>query len=353
MLGMIGERIRARVLETVHAGDLRLERFAEPAGDPGLFGPDSRAWPVTAHPTAMLTGGFAALMLQSLHPLAMAGVADFSDYRTNPLGRLNLTARYVTVTVFGPTAAAQEALARVRRVHTAVHGTAPDGRAYRADDPDLLTWVHTAEVTCFLAGYQTFSRRPLDPAEADRYLDETAVLAERLGAAEVPRSRAAAAAYFDRVRPQLAPTPAALEAVRFLRGFGRDRLEHTAVAILMNGGISLLPDWARSALGIRRPALVRRCLDRPAARLLGALLERACGPSRIEIAARRRAAAAPASPATPPSSPASPASPATPATGPDSSSTEPPPPGTPDIPRQAQAGRTRNGRTQTPDSAAS
>ncbi|HEX4790654.1 MAG TPA: oxygenase MpaB family protein [Actinospica sp.] len=294
MLGAIRERIRARVLETVHDGDLRLERFSAPVGDPGLFGPDSPTWLVTALPEGMLTGGFAALMLQSLHPLAMAGVAGFSDFRTDPLGRLNRTARFVTVTVFGSSEEAESALARVRRVHTTVHGTAPDGRPYRADDPDLLTWVHTAEVSCFLAGYQAFAARPLSPAESDRYLAETALLAERLGAREVPRGAAEAAAYLADMRPRLEATPAALEAVRFLRGFGRDPLERIATGILMNGGIGLLPDWARAALGIRRPALVRRCLDRPAARLLGAVLVWACGPSEIAAVARARAAASPA-----------------------------------------------------------
>lgn len=286
---VIKRRISDRVLETVHAGDMRLERFAEPAGDPGLFGADSPAWLVTAHPLAMLTGGFAALMLQSLHPLAMAGVADYSDYRTDPLGRLHRTARYVTVTVFGPTHEAESALARVRRVHAAVRGTAPDGRAYSADDPDLLSWVHTAEVSLFLAGYQVFSDTPLSAADADRYLADSAVLAERLGAREIPRSQAEAAAYLERMRPELSATPTALEAVRFLRGFGRDRMERAATAILMNGGISLLPDWARIALGIRRPALVRRSIDRPAARLLGRLLVWACGHSQIAEISRRRA----------------------------------------------------------------
>lgn len=288
MFETVRNRIRLRVLEAVHAGDLRLELFQEPAGDRGLFGPDCVAWTVTAHPVGMLTGGFAALMLQSLHPLAMAGVADFSDYREDPLGRLSRTARFVTMSVFGPTHAVEAAIARVRRVHTAVHGVAPDGRAYRADDPELLTWVHTAETLCFLAGYQAYSGRPLSPDECDRYLAEVAVVAERLGAEQVPHSVAEAHAYLERVKPQLGATPAALEAVGFLRGFGRDRLEHAATSVLMNGGIALLPDWARRDLGIRRPAPVRRCLDRPVARLLSRVLLWACGPSQIAEAAHAR-----------------------------------------------------------------
>jgi uncharacterized protein (DUF2236 family) len=289
MLASVRTRIRQHVLDTVHAGDQRLERYAAPVGDHGLFGPDSVAWRVTAHPVGMLAGGFAALMLQSLHPLAMAGVADFSDYREDPLGRLSRTARFVSVTVFGPTHEAEAAIARVRRVHAAVHGTAADARAYRADDPELLTWVHTAETCCFLAGYQAYSGSPLAPAECDRYFAETAVLAERLGALEVPRSAAEAAAYLERVRPLLHATPAALEAVGFLRGFGRDRLERAAVAVLMNAGIALLPDWARAGLRIRRPAAVRALLDRPAARPLNRVLLWACGPSEVAAAARARA----------------------------------------------------------------
>ena len=286
--GAVRRRVKAKILETVHDGDLRLERFREPAGDVGLFGPGSMAWRVHAHPGGMLTGGFGALMLQSLHPLAMAGVAEYSDYREDPLGRLSKTARYVTMTSFGPTHEAQAAIARVRRVHSLVRGTAPDGRAYRADDPGLLTWVHTAEVSCFLAGYQAFSGDPLTPQECDRYYAEVAVLAEHLGARDVPRSAAEAASYIARMRPQLAATPAALEAVGFLRAFGRDAPERLVTRVLMNGGISLLPDWARRQLGIRRPSAVRVLLDRPAARLLGDFLIWACGPSEFVVESRAR-----------------------------------------------------------------
>jgi len=289
--GAVRRRVKARILETVHDGDLRLERFREPAGDVGLFGPDSMAWRVHSHPGGMLTGGFGALMLQSLHPLAMAGVAEFSDYREDPLGRLSKTARYVTMTSFGPTHEAQAAIARVRRAHAYIRGTACDGRSYRADDPDLLTWVHTAEVSCFLAGYQAFSGNPLTPEECDRYFAEVAVLAERLGAREVPRSAAEAASYIARTRPVLAGTPAALEAVGFLRGFGRDALERLVTKLLMNGGIALLPGWARAQLGIRRPGAVRVLLDRPAARLLSDFMIWACGPSEFVVESRARIAA--------------------------------------------------------------
>jgi uncharacterized protein (DUF2236 family) len=243
----------------------------------------------------MLVGGFAALMLQSLHPLAMAGVEQFSDFRTDPVGRLARTARFVTTTTFGSTQASQEAIALVRRIHTQVHGTAPDGRPYRADDPDLLTWVHTAEVRSFLAGHQAYARRRsrLTPAECDAYLAQVAPVAEALGARDVPRSAAEVERRLTRTRPLLRATTAAVDSVRFLRGFGRTRRERLVARVLMNAATGLLPAWARAELGIRRPAVVRLCWDRPAATAVGLVLEWARGASEIQAAARSRLAAAP------------------------------------------------------------
>ncbi|WP_374192931.1 oxygenase MpaB family protein [Streptomyces sp. MBT55] len=172
------DRIAAELTAALHGGDLKLERYAAPPGDPGLFGitPADPVWRVHGQATGMLTGGFAALMLQSLHPLAMAGVDQHSDFRADPVGRLNGTVRFITTTTFGSAPAAREVIGLVRRIHTRVHGTAPDGRPYRADDPDLLTWVHTAEVRSFLAGHQAYAPGPhrLTPAECDTYYRQAA-----------------------------------------------------------------------------------------------------------------------------------------------------------------------------------
>jgi uncharacterized protein (DUF2236 family) len=296
-MGWLRSRIADELKATVHGGDLKLERYAGPAGDPGLLAiaPDSPAWRVHGHPTGMLSGGFAALMLQSLHPLAMAGVDQHSDFRTDPTGRLVRTARFVTTTTFGSTQAAQEVIEVVRRIHTQVRGTAPDGRPYRADDPELLTWVHTAEVFSFLRGYQAFAarRHRLTPAECDTYLAQVAPVAEALGARDVPRSLAEATRYLAGMRPQLHATPAALDVVRFLRAFGRTGRERVVVGVLMNAAVGLLPGWARTELGIHRPVLVRSAIDRPLATVTGRALEWARGPSEIHAAARARMAAAP------------------------------------------------------------
>ncbi|MDD9204979.1 oxygenase MpaB family protein, partial [Georgenia sp. 10Sc9-8] len=131
-----------------------------------------------------------ALLLQSLHPLAMAAVADHSDFRTDVWGRLARTSTFIAETTFARVEDAEQAIAVVKAVHKHVHGTAPDGRAYRADDPHLLTWVHVAEIDSFLTAQQRYGARPLGPDEADLYVAQTAEVARRLGAERVPTTRA-------------------------------------------------------------------------------------------------------------------------------------------------------------------
>ena len=129
--------------------------------------------------SAMFVGGLRALLLQSLHPLAMAGVADHSDYRTDPWHRLQRTADFLAATTYGPTAEAERAVARVHAVHEGVVGVAPDGRSYAANDPHLLRWVHVAEVDSFLVAHQRYGEIALDPGERDEYVREMAVIAAR------------------------------------------------------------------------------------------------------------------------------------------------------------------------------
>jgi uncharacterized protein (DUF2236 family) len=142
------------------------EDYAHPAGAPGLFAPDSPVWTVHGD-LAMFVGGIRALFVQTMHPLAMAGVEEHSDYRRDPLGRLARTGAFIGMTTFGSEEQARRAVDRVRSVHRHVVGTAPDGRPYRADDPELLTWVHAAEVGSFLEAYQRYGAGRLTDAEAD------------------------------------------------------------------------------------------------------------------------------------------------------------------------------------------
>lgn len=224
--------------------------FENPPGDPGLFGPGSACWKVHGDFTSMLIGGISALMLQALHPLALAGVWDHSNFREDMLGRLRRTGQFISATTYGSRADAERLIERVRRIHEGVVGQAADGRPYAASDPALLTWVHVAEVSSFLKAHLRYLDPDLPGSEQDRYYAEIALVAERLGARDVPRSRVEVADYLQAQRPQLvcdarsrevlgilldAPAPSALA-----RPFG---------ALMMQAGIDLLPDWAEHLLG--------------------------------------------------------------------------------------------------------
>jgi uncharacterized protein (DUF2236 family) len=239
------------------------EQYTEPPGDPGLFGPHSAAWYVHGDPL-MLVGGVSALMLQTLHPLAMAGVAEHSDFRERPYERLSRTASFVAATTFGSTEVTMSVIDSVKAVHTRVTGVASDGRPYAAGDPALLTWVHVAEVASFLEAHRRYHPRPLRGDDLDRYYDETAIVAELLGATQVPRSRAEVDAYFDAIRPELGAGPEALTTIRWIQNPKRGSPpERAAYQFLVGAAVDLLPAWARGMLGLRRVAPVAIGVVRP------------------------------------------------------------------------------------------
>jgi uncharacterized protein (DUF2236 family) len=296
LLDRISNALRTRIAEqlndTIHGPTARLDAYTSPAGDPGIFGPESVAWRVHAHLPGMLVGGLAALLLQSLHPQAMAAVDQHSVFREDPLGRLRRTASFVVISTFGSAQAFEAAADRVVRIHARVRGDGPDGRPYEASDPALLTWVHVAEVSSFVAAYEKYSR-PLDRADLDLYYAETAVIAERLGATGVPKSAAEVEAYLTVIRPELRATEPALDVAPFVRRFGADIAQRVVIRILINSAIGVLPDWACDELGIRRPRLVRELIDRPLTLGIGSVLRWACQPSPIVAAALERIAGLP------------------------------------------------------------
>lgn len=198
---------------------------------------------------SMFVGGLRALLLQSLHPLAMAGVAQHSDYRGDPWGRLQRTSTFLAVTTFGTAADAQRAVDKVRGIHRRVHGTAPDGRAYRADDPHLLEWVHIAEVDSFLTAHQLYGAAPLDQEGRDGYLADTARVAAALGVPDPPRTEAQLAERIAAYRAELRGTEAARDAARFLLITPPlPLLARAPYGVLAATSISMLPPWARSPL---------------------------------------------------------------------------------------------------------
>ena len=233
-----------------------LEELFLRGDDEGLFGPESVAWRVLADMPALLIGGVAALFLQTLHPLAMAGVADHSDYRNDPFGRLQRTGTFVGATIYGSTEVAEEAIEMVGAIHSHVVGVSPDGRPYSAGDPDLVTWVHATEHGMFLRAYQRYARSPLSPEDADRYLDEVAEIATRLGADWAPRSVDELLSYFLRVRPELYRGPQAEPTIEFLEtgsGAFSSPVEQAGYRLGATAAKGLLPSWARELLGIQLP----------------------------------------------------------------------------------------------------
>jgi uncharacterized protein (DUF2236 family) len=220
--------------------------------DPGLYGPDSVTWRVHGDPSMALSG-LRALLLQALHPLAMAGVAQHSDFRDDPWGRLFRTAEYVGVTTFGTTDEARRAGARVRGIHRKLAGIEPEtGRRYRVDDPELLRWVHCAESESFLSTALRCGLR-LSPAERDQYYAEQTRGAELVGLdpATVPASTDQMAAYFRDMRPALRVTKAARDAAVFVLWPPMPALvqlgtpARPAWVALASAAGAMLPRWAR------------------------------------------------------------------------------------------------------------
>jgi uncharacterized protein (DUF2236 family) len=257
-MGDLRSAIQHQVRElfgTTEANQIDLSR---PPGDDGLFGPASVAWKVHGDLTAMMVGGVAALLLQMLHPGALAGVWDHSGFRRDMRGRLRRTAQFISGTTYGSTATAEALIARVQAVHDRVAGALPDGTPYSANDPALLTWVHAAEAHCFLAGYQRYVDPLFPAAEQDRYLAETAEVARRLGAQDVPTTRAALDTYLRAMRPALRYDHRTREVSQALIQEPAPTLAlRPFQKLTMDAGFDLLPDWAQRMHGRVQPVAGR------------------------------------------------------------------------------------------------
>lgn len=217
----------------------------------------------------MFIGGIRALLLQSLHPVAMWGVHEHSGYKSDPWGRLQRISHFIAFTTYGPIDAAEQRIARLRMIHEQVRGTTDDGQPYRADDPELLAWIHAAEIDSFLCAHQAFGRQPLTATECDSYVAQTALVAEKIGVRIAPRSRRDLDAVLASYRPMLAWSQPPQDAADLLikQAPLLPRYARPAYAALAGGAISLLPSWARSELRLLSTPITDRLLTRPAARL--------------------------------------------------------------------------------------
>jgi len=247
------------------------------------FPVDSVARLVHGDLSSMMVGGLASIFFQMLHPHAMAGVAQHSRYQHDPLGRLLQTANFIGATTYGDIPSAFASIERVLSVHQSVRGIADDGEPYFANDPHLLAWVHSAEMSMFLSGYQRYGRRSLSPRDADTYVREMAQLATDLGVEEPPRSVGELGAELERFRPELRLSHYGVAARDFvIDGFLDKPLQRLVYRLLIASSLDLLQPWALERLDVPRPTVVRRVMVRGATRVLCVVLRAFVPPAEPE-----------------------------------------------------------------------
>ncbi len=223
-----------------------------------LFGPGTVIWRVHGDVITMMVGGISALLLQMLHPAVLGGVWDHSDFREDMLGRLRRTARFISMTTFGPAENAQAAIARVRSVHAKVSGHLPGGTAYAASDPKLLAWVHVTEAVSFLDSWIRYGSSKLSAADQDRYFEDMARIARALGADPVPQNRLAADELLQAMRVQLRSDVRTHEVAHIVTTQRPENaMEAMIQGMIVDAAIDLLPSWAREMHGLTTSAIKR------------------------------------------------------------------------------------------------
>jgi uncharacterized protein (DUF2236 family) len=292
----IVDPLRAGVLKLLSGQESGVPKWIselEFGEDGGYFPVGGAVWTVHCN-IATLVAGPRALLVQALHPGAMAGVHDHSRYREDPFGRLAGTIRWISTVSYGSTGQAQAASAFVRTLHTRVRGTYPgaDGAAvpYAAGDPDLLAWVHLAFADSFLSTHLLFGTHPI-PGGPDAYVREWAVAGELMGVADPPRSVAQLDRQLDDVWASgiLRVDARVRDAVRFIRRPPLPFAARATYPVLFAGSVAALSPRARKELGLRMPASATLAATRALLRSTSALL----GPAAAEQAGRSRVAALP------------------------------------------------------------
>lgn len=259
--------------------------IARPQGAPGWFGPDSAAWQVHGSVSTFL-GGIRALLLQTLHPLALAGVDGHSRYREDPFGRLHRTGAFIAATTFGSAAQAQHTVDAITGMHRRVSGVAADGRTYAATDPALLTWVHIALVDSMMAAYLDYGTN--GRLDADCYVADMAVVGSAMGVPEPPRTRAELEATFASFLPDLTGSAHADEVRRFVLRPPLSAPARAGYTVLARAAEDSLQGWARAMLASPRRSRATRAANRAAARSLLSTLQVALVESPARAAARER-----------------------------------------------------------------
>ena len=264
---MIHELIRKTVRGMV-GGKGPPVAFLIPKGDRGLFGPESIAWKVHADFISMMIGGISSLILQALHPQALAGVWDHSTFREDLKGRLGRTAFFIAATTYGPLEMANQAIDRVNQIHTQITGLDEFGKPYSAQDPHLLAWVHLTETRSFMRSFQEYRKENISPQETDQYFFEMKTLGERMGAIDLPDTYAGTEKAIDQYIPELYFGDRARSVLQLLENFPAALTAKPVIKLMSRAGFLNLPDWAYPLIGRPVPTDLERFVVRKSIELI-------------------------------------------------------------------------------------
>jgi len=224
--------------------------FLRPIGETALLAPTSVSWRVFKNPLSLLIGGITAVIMELAEPRVRTGVWRYTTFRANPLRRLRRTGLAAMVTIYGARSTAEAMIARVQRMHDAVAGTTPSGEAYRANDPELLTWVQATAVYGFVQAYQAYVQ-PLSSSERDRYYAESIPMARLYGATSAPTSEAELEMLFRATAPQLERSDIVFEFLAIMSSAPiRPVIRRPAQHLLIRAAVELTPRWIRTTLGL-------------------------------------------------------------------------------------------------------
>jgi len=254
---MLDELIRKTIREMVGGGGPPIA-FLTPPGDRGLFGPESIAWKVHADFISMMIGGISSLILQALHPQALAGVWDHSSFREDLKGRLGRTAFFIAATTYGSTEMADKIINKVNQIHTKIKGFDEFGKPYSASDPHLLAWVHLTETHSFMQSFEDYRRERLSPQHKDQYFAEMKLLGERMGAHNLPSTYAKTNSAIQTYIPELYFGERAKSILDLLENFPSQLAARPFVKLISRAGYLNLPDWVYPFLNRPAPSFFER-----------------------------------------------------------------------------------------------
>lgn len=232
-----------RGLQNITGASSSLDAFKMPVGDPGLYGPQSVVWKVHADFSAMMVGGLSSLMIQALHPRALAAVWDHSNFREQLKARLGRTALFVASTTYGSVEMATQSIARVNAIHDKIEGIDQHGHPYKANEPDLLRWVHLIETVSFLNAYQHLALRPLSAADCNRYVVEMNKVGEMLGATNLPTTLQDVLQAISEYEPVLSFDQRTRETLQSIENYSVGLTEKPFFALILKSSFDIMPHW--------------------------------------------------------------------------------------------------------------